>query len=62
MGQIFSDYIFPKIDEKPYAVLYSGKDSDEMAQIMKIDLSLKRMDSLMVASNIKKNIFNFQGS
>ncbi len=135
-AKYFSDYIFPKIDEKPYAVLYSGKDSrpntpvnvqigallikeltnlsddelltslmfdirfqyalhttsfieqplsdrtlgrfrarcnayeeetgidllhdticslsDEMAQIMKIDLSLKRMDSLMVASNIKK--------
>lgn len=135
-AKYFSDYIFPKIDEKPYEVLYSKKDSrpntpvnvqigallikeltnlsddellsslmfdirfqyalhttsfieqplsdrtlgrfrarcnayeeetgidllhdticslsDEMAQIMKIDLSLKRMDSLMVASNIKK--------
>lgn len=135
-AKYFSDYIFPKIDERPYAVLYSGKDSrpntpvnvqigalllkeltnlsddelvsslmfdirfqyalhttsfteqplsdrtlgrfrarcnayeeetgidllhdticslsDEMAQIMKIDLSFRRMDSLMVASNIKK--------
>ncbi len=135
-AKYFSEYIFPKIDEKPYEVLYSKKDSrpntpvnvqigallvkeltnlsddellsslmfdirfqyalhttssieqplsdrtlgrfrarcnayeeetgidllhdticslsDEMAQIMKIDLSLKRMDSLMVASNIKK--------
>ncbi len=26
-AKYFSDYIFPKIDEKPYAVLYSGKDS-----------------------------------
>lgn len=28
--------------------------SDEMAQIMEIDQSLKRMDSLMISSNIKK--------
>lgn len=132
----FADHIFPKIDEAPYAVLYSEKDSrpntpvnvqigaliikelmgmsddelltalmfdirfqyalhttscieqpmsdrtlgrfrercstyeketgidllhntitslsDEMAEMMKIDLSLKRMDSLMVASNIRR--------
>lgn len=135
-AKYFSEYIFPKIDEKPYAVLYSEKDSRpntpvniqvgalllkeltgmsddetvlalmfdvrfqyalhttsyreqplndrtlgrfrarllayeketgidlihntiqklsaEMAQIMKIDQSLKRMDSMMVASNIKR--------
>lgn len=135
-ARYFSEHIFPKIDEKPYEVLYSAKDSrpntpvniqigallikeltglsddellaslmfdirfqyalhttsfieqplsdrtlgrfrarcnayeeetgidllhdtihslsDEMAQMMKIDQSLKRMDSLMVASNIKK--------
>lgn len=134
-AKYFAEYIFPKIDEKPYAVLYSNKDSrpntpvnvqlgallikeltglsddeflyslmfdirfqyalhttscieqpisdrtlgrfrarcnayeqetgidllhetiqslsGEMAEIMKIDLSLKRMDSLMVESNIK---------
>ena len=28
--------------------------SGEMAEMMKLDLSLKRMDSLMVASNIKR--------
>jgi len=132
----FAEHIFPKIDEKPYAVLYSNKDSrpntpvnvqigalllkeftnlsdddiltsllfdirfqyalhttsfieqplndrtlghfrercatyeketgidllhetieslaDEMATIMKLDRSLKRMDSLMIASNIKR--------
>ena len=132
----FAEHIFPKIDEAPYAVLYSGKDSrpntpvniqigaliikefmglsddellaalmfdirfqyalhttsyieqpmsdrtlgrfrercstyeretgidllhntitslsNEMAEMMKIDLSLKRMDSLMVSSNIKR--------
>ena len=132
----FAEHIFPKIDEAPYAVLYSGKNSrpntpvnvqigaliikefmgmsddelltalmfdirfqyalhttscieqpmsdrtlgrfrercstyeqetgidllhntitslsNEMAEMMKIDLSLKRMDSLMVASNIKR--------
>ena len=135
-AKYFAEYIFPKIDEKPYAVLYSDKDSrpntpvniqigaliikefmglsdedmltalmfdirfqyalhtttfleqpmsdrtlgrfrercstyeketgidllhdtiislsGEMAEMMKIDLSLKRMDSLMVASNIKR--------
>lgn len=135
-ARYFAEHIFPKIDEKPYAVLYSGKDSrpntpvniqigaliikeltglsdedmltammfdirfqyalhttsfleqpmsdrtlgrfrercstyeketgidllhntivslsKEMAEMMKIDLSLKRMDSLMVASNIKR--------
>ena len=135
-AKYFAEHIFPKIDEQPYAVLYSDKDSRpntpvniqvgaliikeitglsddellmalmfdirfqyalhttsfieqplsdrtlgrfrarcnayaeekgvdllhntitslsrEMAQIMKIDLSLKRMDSMMVASNIKK--------
>ena len=135
-AKYFAEYIFPKIDEAPYAVLYSNKDSrpntpvnvmvgalllkeltglsdsdlmmammfdiryqyalhttsyleqpisdrtlgrfrercnayetatgidlvkdtvqslsEEMAQIMKIDCSLKRMDSLMVASNIKR--------
>lgn len=135
-AKYFAEYIFPKIDEKPYAVLYSGKDSRpntpvniqigallikeltnlsdeellnslmfdirfqyalhttsfieqplsdrtlgrfrarcntyetehgvdllhntitalsaEMAEIMKIDTTLKRMDSLMVASNIKR--------
>lgn len=26
-ARYFAEYIFPKIDEKPYAVLYSGKDS-----------------------------------
>lgn len=135
-ARYFAEYIFPKIDEKPYAVLYSGKDSrpntpvniqigaliikevtnlsddellaalmfdirfqyalhttsyieqplsdrtlsrfrercntyeaehgidllhetvtslsKEMAELMKVDLSLRRMDSLMVSSNIKK--------
>ncbi len=135
-AKYFSENIFPKIDEQPYAVLYSKKDSrpntpvnvqigaliikellglsddellasmlfdirfqyalhttscqeqpmndrtlgrfrercatyesetgidllhatieslsDEMAKMMKLDLSLKRMDSLMVASNIKR--------
>ncbi len=135
-ARYFAESIFPKIDEKPYAVLYSGKDSrpntpvniqigaliikeftglsdeelltalmfdirfqyalhttsyieqplsdrtlsrfrercnayeaeygvdllhetvtslsKEMAELMKVDLSLKRMDSLMVSSNIKK--------
>lgn len=134
-AKYFAEYIFPKIDETPYAVLYSSKDSrpntpvniqlgallikeltglsddellsslmfdirfqyalhttscieqplsdrtlgrfrarcnayeretgidllhetiqslsNEMAEIMKIDLSLKRMDSLMVEANIK---------
>jgi len=134
-AKYFAEHIFPKIDEKPYAVLYSSKDSrpntpvniqigaliikeftslsdddiltslmfdirfqyalhttsfieqplndrtlgrfrercsnyeketgidllrgtieslaDEMATLMKLDRSLKRMDSLMVASNIK---------
>lgn len=135
-AKYFAEHIFPKIDERPYAVLYSGKDSrpntpvniqigaliikefkglsddellealmfdirfqyalhttsfleqpmsdrtlgrfrercsayeketgidllhdtivslsGEMAEMMKLDLSLKRMDSLMVASNIKR--------
>lgn len=135
-AKYFAEHIFPKIDEKPYAVLYSEKDSrpntpvniqvgalilkeftglsddemlqalmfdirfqyalhttsfpeqpmsdrslgrfrercsayeketgtdllhdtivslsGEMAEMMKLDLSLRRMDSLMVASNIKK--------
>jgi len=135
-AKYFAEHIFPKIDEKPYAVLYSDKDSrpntpvnvqigalilkeftnlsdddiltslmfdirfqhalhttsfieqplndrtlgrfrercatyeketgidllhetieslaDEMATIMKLDCSLKRMDSLMVASSIKR--------
>lgn len=135
-AKYFAEHIFPKIDEKPYAVLYSEKDSRpntpvnvqvgaliikeftglsdeemlealmfdirfqyalhttsfleqpmsdrtlgrfrercstyeketgidllhdtlvslsvEMAEMMKLDLSLKRMDSLMVSSNIKK--------
>lgn len=135
-ARYFAESIFPKIDEKPYAVLYSGKNSrpntpvniqigaliikeftglsdeelltalmfdirfqyalhttsyieqplsdrtlsrfrercnayeaeygvdllhetvtslsKEMAELMKVDLSLKRMDSLMVSSNIKK--------
>lgn len=135
-ARYFAEHIFPKIDEKPYAVLYSEKDSrpntpvniqvgalilkeftglsddemlqalmfdirfqyalhttsfleqpmsdrslgrfrercsayeketgtdllhdtivslsGEMAEMMKLDLSLRRMDSLMVASNIKK--------
>ena len=135
-AKYFSEYIFPKIDEQPYAVLYSQKDSRpntpvniqvgalllkeltglsddgmvaalmfdvrfqyalhttsyleqplndrtlgrfrarllayeeetgidlihdtfqklsaEMSEIMKIDQSLKRMDSMMVASNIKR--------
>ncbi len=135
-AKYFSEYIFPKIEEEPYAVLYSNKDSRpntpvniqvgalllkeltgmsddemvlalmfdvrfqyalhttsyeeqplndrtlgrfrarllayeketgtdlihntiqalsaEMAEIMKIDQSLKRMDSMMVASNIKR--------
>ena len=135
-ARYFAEHIFPKIDEAPYAVLYSGKDSrpntpvniqigaliikeftglsdedmlsalmfdirfqyalhttsfleqpmsdrtlgrfrercsayeketgidllhdtitslsSEMAQMMKLDLSLKRMDSLMVASNIRR--------
>lgn len=135
-AKYFSENIFPKIDEQPYAVLYSKKDSrpntpvnvqigaliikeflglsddevlasmlfdirfqyalhttsfdeqpmndrtlgrfrercatyesetgidllhatieslsDEMAKMMKLDLSLKRMDSMMVASNIKR--------
>lgn len=135
-AKYFAESIFPKIDEKPYAVLYSGKNSrpntpvniqlgalilkeftglsddglltslmfdirfqyalhttsyieqplsdrtlsrfrercnayeaehgidllhetvaslsKEMAELMKIDTSLKRMDSLMVSSNIKK--------
>jgi len=135
-AKYFAEYIFPKIDERPYAVLYSTKDSrpntpvniqigalllkeltnlsdeelltslmfdirfqyalhttsyieqplsdrtlgrfrercaayetehgvdllhdtitslsSEMAKIMKIDSSLKRMDSLMVESNIKR--------
>lgn len=135
-AKYFAEYIFPKIDERPYAVLYSAKDSRpntpvniqigalllkeltnlsdeelltslmfdirfqyalhttsyreqplsdrtlgrfrercaayetangidllhdtitslsaEMAKIMKIDSSLKRMDSLMVESNIKR--------
>ncbi|MCD8325708.1 MAG: transposase [Lachnospiraceae bacterium] len=135
-AKYFSEKIFPKIDEKPYAVLYSKKDSrpntpvniqigallikeftnlsddelltalmfdirfqyalhttsyteqplndrtlgrfrercatyeketgidllqttisslsNEMAEMMKLDFSLKRMDSLMVASNIKR--------
>ncbi|MEQ2564295.1 hypothetical protein WMO41_14170 [Ventrimonas sp. CLA-AP-H27] len=26
-AKYFAEHIFPKIDEKPYAVLYSGKDS-----------------------------------
>ena len=26
-AKYFAEYIFPKIDETPYAVLYSGKDS-----------------------------------
>ena len=135
-AKYFGDHIFPKIDERPFAVLYSNKDSrpntpvnvnigaliikeytgmsddelltslmfdirfqyalhttsfeeqpmsdrslgrfrercriyeeetgidllypviialsNEMAEMMKLDMSLKRMDSLMVASNIKK--------
>lgn len=135
-AKYFADHIFPKIDEKPYTVLYSSKDSrpntavniqigslilneftslsdddiltslmfdirfqyalhttsfieqplndrtlgrfrercttyeketgidllrktiealaDEMAAMMKLDRSLKRMNSLMVASNIKR--------
>ena len=135
-AKYFAEHIFPKIDERPFAVLYSGKDSrpntpvnvtlgaliikeytglsdeellaalmfdirfqyalhttsyveqpmsdrslgrfrercriyqeetgtdllhpaitalsKEMAEMMKLDASLKRMDSLMVASNIKK--------
>ena len=135
-AKYFAEHIFPKIDERPYAVLYSGKDSrpntpvniqigaliikefkglsddellealmfdirfqyalhttsfaeqplsdrtlsrfrarcaayeteqgvdllhetitslsSEMAELMRIDSSLKRMDSLMVASNIKR--------
>ena len=135
-AKYFAEHIFPKIDERPFAVLYSNKDSrpnspvnvnigaliikeytglsddelltalmfdirfqyalhttsfgeqpmsdrslsrfrercriyeeetgidllhpvivslsEEMAEMMKLDFSLKRMDSLMVASNIKK--------
>lgn len=135
-AKYFAEYIFPKIDEIPYAVLYSGKDSrpntpvniqvgalilkeflslsdeelltalmfdirfqyalhttsyieqplsdrtlsrfrercstyevesgidllhetvvslsKEMAELMEVDVSLRRMDSLMVSSNIRK--------
>lgn len=135
-AKYFAEYIFPKIDEMPYAVLYSGKDSrpntpvniqvgalilkeflslsdeelltalmfdirfqyalhttsyieqplsdrtlsrfrercstyeaesgidllhktvtslsKEMAELMEVDVSLRRMDSLMVSSNIRK--------
>lgn len=57
-AKYFAENIFPAIDEERTGIDLIHQCivglSSEMAKLMKINTGMRRMDSLMVASNIKK--------